>query len=374
MNTVHVVAPDGLDDPTRPSGGNRYNRRLLDELRATGWDVRVHVVGGSWPLPDHIALEQLISVVIAIPDDALLLIDGLIASVVPAVLATHADRLRLVALVHIPLGDHPPGHGAVDARTAERAMLTVAGAIVTTSGWTRDRLVELYQLPSERIFVARPGVEPAPVAPGSGDGASLLCVGAIAVHKGHDVLVAALAGLRDVPWRCMVVGPLDREPAYVDEVVRASANQPIVFHGPQSGVELDRSFADADVLVVASRYESYGMVITEALARGTPVIASSVGGVPEAMTLTPDGRRPGILVPADDADALRMALREWLADEGLRYSLRATALEVRPTLAGWEATAGIVAQALTWAGHARVNHGQRESVFLGDSFEGVRSL
>jgi glycosyltransferase involved in cell wall biosynthesis len=368
VRTVHAVVPDGLDDPTRPSGGNIYNRRLFDGLTATGWDVRVHPVGGAWPLPDHLALEELISVILAIPDDAVLLIDGLIASVVPAVLSTHANRVRIVALVHMPLGDHPSEY----ARSAEAAMLWSASAVVTTSEWTRQRVIELYRLEPEQIFVARPGVDSAELAPGSRGGGSLLCVGAIGAHKGHDVLVDALASMADLDWHCTCVGAFD--PEYVQTLTRESVSQRVAFVGAQTGAELNRSYAVADLLLVASRHESYGMVITEALARGIPVIASAVGGIPEAMAFLPDGRRPGILVPADDPAALGGALRRWLTDEHLRHSLRSAAREARPTLSGWAATTAAVARALASVQKPTVNQEPRESVVLTDSLEGGRPL
>ena len=103
MTAVHVVVPEGIDDPGRPSGGNAYDRRVCDGLAGLGWAVHVHAVPGSWPRPDPTALAALAAAVGRIPDGAVVLLDGLVASTAPDVLVPQASRLRLVALVHLSL-------------------------------------------------------------------------------------------------------------------------------------------------------------------------------------------------------------------------------------------------------------------------------
>jgi glycosyltransferase involved in cell wall biosynthesis len=343
VTTVHVVVPDGIDDPARPSGGNIYDRRICDELTALGWDVRELVVPGSWPRPDAEALSRLARAIAATPDGALVLLDGLIASAADAVLVPESRRLRLVVLVHMPLG----GVGVpVDT---ERAALTHARAVVTTSAWTRERLLDRYRLPPERVQVARPGADLDDEGPGTPGGSRLLCVAAVVPHKGHDLLFEALRGLAGIPWTCTVVGTLDRDPPFVERLRRQAAESGILdrisFPGPRVGEELRREYRAADLLVLPSRLEAYGMVVTEALAVGVPVIATAVGGVPEALGRTADGP-PGLLVPPDDPVLLGEALGHWLRDAGLRARLRRAALLRRHALEGWDATARRVATAL----------------------------
>ena len=91
------------------------------------------------------------------------------------------------------------------------------------------------------------------------------------------------------------------------------------------------------------------MTVTEALAHGLPVIAASVGGLPEALGSTADGTRPGQLVPPGDPAALAAALGKWLGDERHRHRLRAAAQQRRSTLRGWEQTTQEIANALTAA-------------------------
>lgn len=353
VSTVHVVVPEGIDDPARPSGGNVYDRRICRGLAAAGWAVSEHAVSGSWPCPEAAAQRGLARLLADIPDGAVVLVDGLIAAPVPAVLVPQADRLRLVVLVHMPLVDWPPGQQVDDAGTRESAVLSAVKGIVVTSRWTRERLLSRYPLRPDKVLVAEPGVDVADLAPGTAGGAELLCVAAVTAHKGHDLLLAALARIADLPWRCNCVGTLERDPEFVERLRRQveadGLGDRVCFSGPRIGESLGHAYAAADALVLASHAETYGMVVTEALARGLPVIATAVGGLPEALGSTADGRQPGLLVPPGDRHGLTAALRSWLADAELRQRLRQAARERRGTLSGWTATTDRIAGMLTEA-------------------------
>ena len=353
MTAVHVVVPDGIDDPARPSGGNVYDRRVCDGLSSIGWSVHEHPVPGTWPRPGPASCAALAGIVGRIPDGAVVLLDGLIASTAPEVLVPQASRLRLVVLVHMPLGYRPADDGADDARKRERAVLSAAAAVVTTSAWTRRRLLELYALPPDRVHVAEPAVDAAELATGTESGGALLCVAAVTSGKGHDVLLDALATVTDRSWRCVCVGSLDRDPAFVRSLRRRSLDDGlgdrVCFPGPRTGADLDRSYAAADLLVLASRAETYSMVVTEALARGLPVVAAEVGGLPEALGHGDDGVRPGLLVPPGDPVAFGAALRAWLGDAELRVRLRRAARERRESLSRWSTTTAVLAGVLAGA-------------------------
>jgi glycosyltransferase involved in cell wall biosynthesis len=350
VTAVHVVVPEGIDDPTRPSGGNTYDRQVCRGLGSIGWSVHERPVPGFWVRPDAASFAALDDVVQGIPDDAVVLIDGLIASTAPEALVPQAGRLRLVVLVHMPLG-HRPGDGGEALR--ERAVLFAAAAVITTSAWTRRKLIELYALDGARVHVAEPGVEPAELAAGTDAGGALLCVAAVRYEKGHDVLLDALEMVAEESWRCVCVGSLDRDPSFVSSlrgrVLAAGLGERVQFTGVRTGAELDRAYAAADLMVLASRAETYGMVITEALARGLPVIAADVGGVGEALGSCADGSLPGVLLPPEDPMALAAALRAWLDDAELRGRLRQAARERRESLFGWSRTASTVADVLAGA-------------------------
>jgi glycosyltransferase involved in cell wall biosynthesis len=355
MSEVHVVVPEGIDDLARPSGGNTYDRRVCRGLAALGWAVHEHAVPGAWPRGSEAGHAALARAVRRIPEGAVVLLDGLIASTAPEALVPQARRLRQVVLVHMPLGHRPPDDEAGAVRARERDVLAAAAAVVTTSAWTRRRLGELYALPADRVHVTEPGVDAARLAPGTAAGDSLLCVAALTPHKGHDALLDGLAMVTDLSWRLECVGSLVRDRAFSDGVRRRARNSGlgnrVRFTGPRTGAELDRAYAAADLLLLASQAETYGMVVTEALARGLPVLATEVGGVTEALGHGKDGTRPGLLVPPSDAAAVGAALRTWLSDAELRARLRRAARERRASLRRWPATTSVLAGVL--AGAAR---------------------
>jgi glycosyltransferase involved in cell wall biosynthesis len=338
VKAVHFLVPAGFDDPARPSGGNAYDRRIVDGLRAEGWTVHVREVSGT-----EVALAKALA---RVPDGSVVLLDGLIASPAPKVLVPESRRLRLVALVHMPLGRAEP-----DER--EAAVLCAVESVVTTSAWSRRTVLELYALRGDRVHVAEPGVDPADLAPGTESAGALLSVAAVIHGKGYDVLVDALAALGGDRWQSRCVGSLEREPAFVEQlrrrVLEGGIAGRVCFPGAEAAADLARSYAAADVLVLPSRAETYGMVVSEALARGLPVVAAEVGGVPEALGRGADGTRPGLLVPPGDAGALRDALRSWLEDAGLRRRLRAAARERRESLLDWSHTTAAVADVLARA-------------------------
>jgi glycosyltransferase involved in cell wall biosynthesis len=350
VTTVHLVVPAGFDDPRRPSGGNVYDRRLREALGGLGRSVQVHAVPGPWLRRGAstgrsaggsagVALAQVLR---AIPDGEVVVVDGLVGCGEPEVVVPESARLRLVALVHMPLGSiESPDQSA--ARTREAAVLERSAAVISTSHWCRRWLHDAYPL-APPASVAEPAVDPADLAHGTPSGGHLLCVATISPVKGHDVLVEALSGVRDLDWTCTCAGATTVDADFAALVAERAAlhglTERVRIRGALSGAALDLAYAEADLLVLPSRAETYGMVVTEALARGLPVIASDVGGVSEAL----GAERPGALVPADNPAALAGALRRWMTDAGWRLELQARARARRNQLGRWPATAERVVQ------------------------------
>jgi glycosyltransferase involved in cell wall biosynthesis len=347
---VHVIVPEGFDDPGQPTGGNIYDRRVCAGLAEAGWDVLVTTVAPAWPVPGPGARADLARIVSAIPGGERVLIDGIIASPAAAQLLPHTGRMRLTVLLHMPLASVLDTHHDASAQRSERVVLGAATGVVVTSEWTRQQILTRYAIPAHRVHVARPGVDQvaAPARPVRGH---LICVGVLSRHKGQDLLVEALADLAERDWHCVLAGPLDRDPDFVGQlrtrITRLGYGHRVRLTGVLTGAALNHAYATADLLVAPSRTETYGMTVTEALAHGLPVIAAAVGGLPEALGSTADGTRPGQLVPPGDPAALAAAIGDWLGDERHRRRLRAAARLRRSTLRGWEQTTQEVAKALT---------------------------
>lgn len=345
---IPFVVPGGVGGDAAPSGGDRYDRRVAEELAASGRPVRMLPVPGSWPRPGEPARTALGRSLAALPDRSVVLLDGLVACGVPDIVVPEAGRLRVAVLVHLPLADEP---GQEDLNAGERKVLEAAAAVIATSPWAKDHLIAHHGLDPSRVHAVPPGTDPAPLASGTDGATRLLCVASVTPRKGHDVLVEALATLAHLPWHCECAGPLDRDPGHVTRlrrlIGRHRLGDRVELAGPLTGKRLDDAYAAADALVLASRAETFGMVVTEALARGVPVIATSADGVPDALGWDPTGAVPGLLVPPGDPTALATALRRWLVDPDLRGRLRAAARLRRTMLPGWDDTARRMATVLS---------------------------
>ncbi|MFC7380667.1 glycosyltransferase family 4 protein [Sphaerisporangium rhizosphaerae] len=350
--SVHVFLPGDVDDATVPSGGNTYDRRVCQGLKDEGWRVHEVAVGGDWPSPGADARTELGRALAALADGAVVLMDGLVACGVPEVVLPQARRLRLAVLVHLPLaaetGIAPAAAGELDA--GERTTLRAATAVVATSPWAGRTLIRHHGLDPHRVHVAPPGADPAPLAPGTDGASRLLCVAALTPRKGQDLLLRALGTLTGLPWSCDLVGTLNRRPEYVTHLRELIASlgleDRVRLAGPRTGEALAASYAAADLVVLASRGETYGMVVTEALARGIPVLATAVDAVPETLGHAPDGGVPGVLTPPEDPAALADALRRWLGEPGLRKRIKGSACDRRDMLDGWDVTSRRMAEVL----------------------------
>jgi glycosyltransferase involved in cell wall biosynthesis len=218
--------------------------------------------------------------------------------------------------------------------------------VVVTSAATAKLVASDYGVPAERIAVARPGSDPAPMSQGSQDGVvRLLSVGAIVPRKGFDVLITALATLTDLSWRLTIAGDRTRDrnaAARLDaDIVRHALGDRIAAPGAVSPQRLAALYAEADVFALASHFEGYGMAYAEAIAHGLPVIGSSAGAIPD--TVPPDA---GLLVDPGDSFALAKALRRVIGDADLRRRLASAARAAAPQLPTWRHSAEIFARAL----------------------------
>lgn len=333
VSTVWFVVPEGYDDTERVSGGNVYDQRIAAELRRLDWDVRIVRAGeGADPLD-------------GVPADGLVLVDGLVAISAPAAIESAAERRRIVTLVHMAASAFD------DIDTAmvegERRAIPRAHRVIVTSEWLKDELARQGLSTPEQTVVAPPGADDASPAVGTPSGRSLLCVGVVAPHKGQDTLVDALAELGPDPaWTCTFVGSLTTDPGFsarvAEQAARAGIAERIAWTGVMAPRDLDDAFSRADLLVAPSRTESYGIAVGDALRRGIPVIASRVGGLPEAA----QPRDAVILVPPHDPKALGYALRQWVDDSGLRARMSAAARRTGPGRRRWSDTARTVQSTL----------------------------
>jgi len=318
------------------TGGSTYDRHIIDGLRTLGWHVDVASLGEGWPAPDDAATRVARRVVEALPDDALVVADGLAFSAMPELAEAHAKRLRWVALVHHPLALETGLDADAQATLfdSERRALSTVRAVIVTSPSTA-RALAAYEVPAAFVAVVEPGTEPAPLATGSGSGdLHLLSVANVTPRKGHALLIDALAGLRDRPWRLHCVGSLTMDAAcaasLAEAIDRHGLRERVTLHGEQDEAALRGFYAHADAFILPSFHEGYGMALAEALAHGLPVISTTAGAIPD--TVPADA---GVLVPPGDGAALRAALQRLMDDSAWREQLAAGARAARQRLPTW---------------------------------------
>jgi glycosyltransferase involved in cell wall biosynthesis len=325
---LRIVVPPDVESVT---GGNVYDLALARALEAAGHQVDVVSCARSG-----------LVVLLRRSGPETTLVDGLLACSEPDAIAGAAVGV----LVHMPLaweaGSTPGRAGEVDER--EGRALRAASVVIATSHWSAGYLRRRHGI--RQVAVAAPGVEAAPIATGS-DPPLLVHVAALSPTKDQLNVVAALRKLAHRAWRARLVGANDRYPGYAESVVDAVSTAGLSKRIEIPGVlKRDNAWDGADLALLPSRAESFGLAVTEALARGVPAVVTE-GGAAEALGLTSDGRRPGIVVPPGDEAALARALGRWLDDRDCRDELRSRAIERRLTLDGWDETARIVQRALT---------------------------
>jgi glycosyltransferase involved in cell wall biosynthesis len=318
------VVPGRLDQLT---GGYLYDRHILDGLRARGRSVKlIEFAPGS----DGDTFADL-------PDGSITVVDGLALPGLERVIAAQARRLRLVALIHHPLAEET---GLTQAQTEqlaalEAAMLPRFRGVLCPSRQTAAAVAS-YSVSPDRIAVVPPGTAKPNRRGGRPRRAAraLLCVASLIPRKGHSVLVEALRRVRHLDWRLVCVGSLQRHPPTVRLVRRmisaAGLGRRITLAGEWSPERVRQAYRAADIFVLPSFHEGYGMAYAEAMAYGLPIIASSAGAIPE--TVPPAA---GLLVPPGDAAALTEALRRILAEPGLAARLAAGSRAAGARLPGW---------------------------------------
>jgi len=269
----------------------------------------------------------------------------------------HALDRPLVTTFHT-LGRVKEGLGEAespDRARSEEEVVACSDVVCAAGPVELDHLVDLYGAPADRVRIVAPGVEHALFSPGDPEGARvalglgsepvLLFVGRVQPLKGLDLAVKTLGALGGPLGRArllVVGGPSGRqgraELARVRRMVAsAGLADRVRFVAPQPHHRLATYYRAADVVLVPSRSETFGLVALEAAACGTPVVAAEVGGL---RTLVGHGRT-GFLVA--DRDPLSWARRvEEILDD--RLTAATMALEAATVARGysWDATAGLL--------------------------------
>ena len=344
MRPAVLVVPGHLGERT---GGYLYDRRIVEGLRRLGWAVDVLELDASFPYPTPAALEQAADALAAVAAGTIAIVDSLALGAMPDLITHEAPRLRIVALVHLPLAAACDLDREAAARfeDGERRALRAAALVIVTGSATLP-LIAKHELARDRVLVVEPGTDRAPLARGSGGHRlELLSVATLNPGKGHEDLLVALSAVPHREWHLTCAGSLTRHPETADRVretiAKLGLEDRVSLAGDLEGTALEACYDSADVFVLATRQETYGMAVAEAVAHGLPVVATTTGAIPDLI-----GSGAGLLVPVGDTPALVEALSRVLGDAGLRARLAQGARRTRDQLRTWEETCGRFAAAL----------------------------
>jgi glycosyltransferase involved in cell wall biosynthesis len=343
-NAAVFVIPGNLDTRT---GGYIYDRQMVDGLRARGWAVDVQSLDDTFPQPTASAVEHARQVFASIATGTVVVVDSLAVGAIPEILEQQRSRLRIVALMHLPLAADVGIDPDAAARFAivERRALQSASLVIVTGRATLS-LIGGYDVPSSRVVVVEPGTPLSPLAqPSSSSIVELLSVGTLNRGKGHEDLVRALSSVSSSDWHLTCAGSLTRDPATVARV-RATVEEchlgdRVSLAGELDAEQLEEHYLRADVFVLATLRETYGMAVAEALAHGLPIVSTSTGAIPALV-----GTDAGLLVGPGDVQGLSRALSRVIGDADLRAQLAAGARRVRSSLPSWDQAVDHFASAL----------------------------
>ncbi len=329
-----------VGDTGRKTGGYLYDGRVISGLRQRGLVIEEVVAGGASPDEQRKASPRLGSTFDPSRFDTIV-VDALARIAV----APHLDRWQtfrpVVALVHelpsVAGGGSGPETVARE-RDHEEPLLRM-NRLVAVSDHGRNVLLDRGVSPG-RIHVVPPGFDRVPV----GDGTPArregpvraLCVAQWIPRKGILTLVEAWTLHERRGAVLELIGETNADPDYTARVraaIDAAPRASIVESGCVDEASLGASYAKADLFVLPSRYEGYGIVYAEALAFGLPIIACDAGPVPELV-----GREAGVLIRPNDRDDLSSALDLLLRDSELRTKMSDAANRRASHLPCWEDT------------------------------------
>ena len=338
-------------DLNTPTGGYIYDRTVMGLLPACGIALRHLALPDGFPFPSAAALEETARLLVGVPADEVLVIDGLALGVLPPALLSRVAA-PIVAMHHHPLGLETGIAPELSAAllASEKAATALARHVIVTSPTTAATLAELGFAPPPPVTIAIPGIAPGPRSTGSGGGDfEIIAVATVVPRKGYDILIAALARLRGEPWRCTIVGGLDRDIPCVEalraQIAGLGLEERIRFAGVLDNDEINALYARSDLFALPSRYEGYGMAFAGAMSRGLPILATNAPAIPKTVP-----REAGILVEPDNVEAFADALLMLMRDPDLRRRLGDGGWAHAQTLPRWEDTAGIIARVIKEVG------------------------
>jgi glycosyltransferase involved in cell wall biosynthesis len=331
-------------DLTSATGGYAYDRRIIEGLERLGWQIQLVSLGDGYPFLDPTQKDFARSKLLNLDQGLPMVIDGLALGVLPDLVPEIANRHPVIGLIHHPLAFE---YGLEDSEikflrhSETEALKHVVGVIANSPTTARD-LNQYYGINSEKVHVVIPGTDRVrrlePRTQKKVDDFSpvnLLSVGSIIPRKGFHDLIPALEPLIDLPWTLTIAGDVSRHAEAYErltmDIKHYHLEGRVKVLGVVTNEELESLYDKADIFVLASLFEGYGMAYAEAMVHGLPIIATSGGAIPDTVP-----KEAGLLVAPGDVTALTSALKTLILDPLYRARLSSGALQAALLQPTWE--------------------------------------
>ncbi len=331
-------------DMHRKTGGFIYEATVLRALNDLGCPTANLQLPDSFPQPTEADMRTTLQALDAVPVDQPIILDGLVFGAIdPAGLAK--IRAPVIAMIHHPLGLESgiAPQLAAHLRANEAAALKHASQIVVPSPHTARTLVHQFGADADKITVAPPGFEPIETRRTPAHPPLILSVGLLARRKGHDILLNALAAIKDLPWQAEIIGKR-HDVTVADQLLHQcddlGLSDRVTFLGEVPQAQMTERFRAASIFALATRYEGYGMVLGEAMQHGLPIVTCRTGAVPDTVG------DAALLVPPDASHSFANALRRLLVNTDTATTISLRAMRRGRALPLWRDTAGIISDVI----------------------------
>ncbi len=325
---------------TNLTGGTLYDRRVIEELRRAGTDVAYIELPSGFPSPSDTDMYDAIKALGAMPQYAPLIVDGLAFG---AMYGLETFTAPLYQLIHHPLAEEIGLADHIRHRLfkTERRNRSNASHILVPSALTKALLINGNDVAPSDITIARPRTDRPSLVQAPDVPLLILAVGVPVPRKGHDVLLRALSQFLDLGWTAIIVGKV-LDSHYPKSSIKLTAAYGLAGRVKGEPVHFRRTVS---LSALASRYEGYGIIDDDALARGLPIVANGAGAIVD--TVPQDA---GIVVPPVDPQAFADAIYQMLRTPSIMGTKAKAALRAGQALPSWAQTAARIAFTLNRQG------------------------
>ncbi len=286
---IYWLQPGEIDSV---SGGYIYNKNIIEGIRSQSFDLELCIPGTDFPFPSKKSIEKCKAFFNDTERSSIIVIDSLILGTIPDLIEEFSAEHTIVGMIHLPLCISPSFNIETKKRfkQSEIKSFNHSKLLIVTSEFLKSEIMKM-GVDEDKIHVISPGINSEIINKSYPDKPNnLLCVSKITSSKGQLDLIKALENIRHLEWNLTFCGGFDEQDNYYKNIRQrisiSGMENRIVFTGEISHVEIEKYYKQADLLILTSYFETYSMVLQEAMAFKLPIISTKTG----ATTQTSDSQ------------------------------------------------------------------------------------